>query len=94
MNNVNNTVNPLNSFRDGFDQFPKWLQRSTREKLMDRCGWKSRITFYSKMNGKVSLRPPERAIVRELFAKHNINAFTGEQLENIEASEVRFVEQN
>ena len=90
----NNTVNPLATFKPGFDQLPAWLQRSMRANIMELCGWKARMTFHSKVNGKVALRPPEVAVIRREFAKHNINAFTGEHIENIKASEVRFVEQN
>lgn len=94
MNDQNNTVKPIVAFKPGFDQLPAWLQRSMRKNIMNLCGWKARMTFHSKANGKTALRPPEVAVIRREFAKHNINAFTGEQLENIHASEVRFVEQN
>ena len=94
MNKQNNTEKTLQTFKPGFDQLPAWLQRSMRENIMELCGWKARMTFHSKVNGKVALRPPEVAVIRQQFAKHNIDAFTGRQLENIEADTVRFVEHN
>jgi hypothetical protein len=74
-----NTEKPV-TFKTAFDQQPEWLQRYMKAKIRYRCGW-GNTTFYNKMNGVTPMRPPEKAVVALLFAKHGVDAWSGEEIE-------------
>ncbi|MDH5524545.1 MAG: hypothetical protein OEY01_11215 [Desulfobulbaceae bacterium] len=68
----NNTEITLQGFTADFDNQPFWLQKKLRKDIMYRCGWKSRTTFQNKLKGETPIKPPEKAVIRELFKAHDI----------------------
>lgn len=60
--------------------------KTIREKIMRECGWNSRTTFYDKAKGIVPLRLPEEKIIKQIFLKENIDAFTGQPIRKRAAS--------
>ena len=63
-----NTEKTSFTFEDAFNALPAKKQKQLRKKIMFRCGWGSRTTFYNKMYGITPVKPPEKAVIKQLFA--------------------------
>ena len=68
------------SFKEGYDMLPAKFQIPVRDNIMKECGWKSIITFHQKRKGTVQINILEIPVIEKHFAKHNIDAWTGEYL--------------
>lgn len=75
-----NTENTVHTFEKAFNSQPAWLQKMLRAKIIYRCGWESRTTFYNKLNGTTPIKPPEKAVIALLFAEHGIDSWSGDEL--------------
>lgn len=77
-----------NSFKRGYELLISRrdecedLMKNVREEIMKKCGWRSHMTFYNKMNGSTKLRKPEVEIIQSVFSQFNINPWTGEYFKN------------
>jgi hypothetical protein len=56
------------------------MKLQVREHIMKKCGWSSRTTFYDKAKGTIALRPPEEKLIKQIFQKILIDAFTGHSI--------------
>lgn len=72
-----NTENDVKGFSAGYGMLPAIFQSKAREEIIARCGWASIVTFYNKCRGDTLLRPPEADVVELVFAKYNIDPWTG-----------------
>ncbi|MFA9370121.1 MAG: hypothetical protein ACERIH_00215 [Labilibaculum antarcticum] len=55
-----------------YSQLNKKAQAQLRNKVIRRCGWKSRTTFYNKIYGNVSIPKLERQVIEEELKKESI----------------------
>ena len=67
-----NTEKTLPTFEDAFNLQPARVQKQLRVKMMFRCGWCSRTTFYNKMYGITPVKPPEKAVIKQLFSEKGV----------------------
>ena len=81
MNKENNTTNV--GFQKAWDLVPGGKQKETREKIMEMCEWKSRVTFYNKINGKAEATYPEMVVMKGIFEDFNIDMETGEYIKQL-----------
>lgn len=68
------------NFEKGYYMLPVKFQAGVRNTIMMRCGWKTLMTFYRKCKGEVEIKPPEIREIEEIFQKHNIDPWTGENI--------------
>ena len=68
------------NFQKGYRMLPVVHQKPTRLQIMNECEWNNVVTFYDKCKGKVKIRKPEILVIEKIFAKHNLNPWTGEYL--------------
>jgi len=67
-------------FIKGYDMLPAKFQVPVRDNIMKECGWKSLVTFHQKRKGTVQVNILEIPVIEKHFAKHNLDAWTGEYL--------------
>jgi len=68
------------NFEEGYGMLPAKFQIPARDDIMKKCGWKSLVTFHLKRKGTVHISILEIPVIEEIFAKHNLDPWTGEYL--------------
>lgn len=81
MDRGNNTTN--GGFSKAWDLVPGGQQTNVRIEIMQKCGWKSRQTFYSKLNGASEISNPELIVLKSIFEPFNINVETGRYIKEL-----------
>lgn len=70
----------MRSFETAYNLLPHGKIKEVRAEIMARCEWATRVTFYDKKRGSLKLHPPEQAIIKQIFARYQIDAETGQYL--------------
>jgi len=70
-------------FIEAYQMLPQKYLEPLKEEIKGKCGWNTDSTFHRKRLGTVRIRLPERQIIEEVFAKYNINAWTGEYIKQL-----------
>lgn len=76
----------MRGFEDAYKAIPAKIQPIIMNRLKAQCGW-SESQWFRKKNGSVFLHKLEAEVVRKEFAMYNINAETGEYINESEMPE-------
>lgn len=77
----NNTI--IRGFSEAWDLLPGGKQKEVREEIQQKCGWRSRMTFYNKRNGSFTVTYPELVVIKGIFEAYNIDIETGEYIKQL-----------
>lgn len=78
----------MKTFKKAYEEFHPAVRREIYEKVIRWTGW-SKMTFYNKKNGVYPLRPLEAGIVELVFMDYGVDAWTGEEVEEVQGFELK-----
>jgi len=84
-NEGNNTsIEVKNNFKEAYGMLPHKYQTPVRLEIMQKCDWKSQLTFHLKRKGDTTITILEAPVIEAAFEAHNINAWTGEYIKQLQ----------
>jgi len=80
MNRQSNTANE--GFLVAYGLIPAKYQAEVRERIINKCEWGSRSTFYQKMKAQTPIKGLEIEAVTKILAEYNIS-YNGEYIKQL-----------